>query len=79
MALLAIVFVSASRGGSPACSHRRRHRHGALLLYLPRYFGMEPLTMHVVGGLTISQALFASLFGGIAHWRSGSVNRRSPP
>jgi uncharacterized membrane protein YfcA len=32
--------------------------------------------MHVVGGLTISQALFASLFGGIAHWRSGSVDRR---
>ena len=47
-----------------------------LLLYLPRFFGLEPLSMHVVGGLTISQALFASLFGGIAHWRSGSVDRR---
>jgi uncharacterized membrane protein YfcA len=32
--------------------------------------------MHVVGGLTISQALFASLFGGVAHWRSGNVDRR---
>jgi uncharacterized membrane protein YfcA len=32
--------------------------------------------MHAVGGLTISQALFASLFGGVAHWRSGSVDRR---
>jgi uncharacterized membrane protein YfcA len=32
--------------------------------------------MHVVGGLTISQALFASLFGGVAHWRTGNVDRR---
>ncbi len=47
-----------------------------LLLYLPNFFGLEPLSMHIVGGLTISQALFASLFGGIAHWRSGSVDRR---
>src|SRR5512136_1912332 len=47
-----------------------------LLLYLPRFFGLEPLTMHVVGGLTISQALFASLCGGLAHWRTGSVDRR---
>jgi len=47
-----------------------------LLLYLPKFFGLESLSMHVVGGLTISQALFASLFGGIAHWRSGSVDRR---
>jgi uncharacterized protein len=47
-----------------------------LLLYLPRLFGHEPLSMHVVGGLTISQALFASLFGGVAHWRSGNVDRR---
>jgi hypothetical protein len=47
-----------------------------LLLYLPRSFGLEPLTMHVVGGLTISQALFASLFGSLGHWRSGNVDRR---
>lgn len=47
-----------------------------LLLYLPRFFGLEPLTMHVVGGLTISQALFASLCGGVAHWRTGNVDRR---
>jgi len=47
-----------------------------LLLYLPRLFGLEPLSMHVVGGLTISQALFASLFGGVAHWRTGNVDRR---
>jgi uncharacterized membrane protein YfcA len=47
-----------------------------LLLYLPRLFGLEALSMHVVGGLTISQALFASLFGGVAHWRTGNVDRR---
>lgn len=47
-----------------------------LLLYLPGLFGLEPLSMHVVGGLTISQALFASLCGGVAHWRSGNVDRR---
>jgi uncharacterized membrane protein YfcA len=47
-----------------------------LLLYLPVLFGQEPLSMHIVGGLTISQALFASLFGGVAHWRTGNVDRR---
>lgn len=47
-----------------------------LLLYLPGLFGQDALSMHIVGGLTISQALFASLFGGVAHWRTGSVDRR---
>jgi len=47
-----------------------------LLLYLPRLFGHEPLSMHVVGGLTISQALFASLCGSFGHWRTGNVDRR---
>lgn len=47
-----------------------------LLLYLPRLFGVEPLTMHAVGGLTIAQALFASLLGGAAHLKSGTVDRR---
>ena len=47
-----------------------------LLLYLPRLFGHEPLSMHVVGGLTIAQALFASLCGSLGHWRSGNVDRR---
>jgi uncharacterized protein len=47
-----------------------------LLLYLPRLCGLEPLSMHVVGGLTISQALFASLFGAVGHWRTGNVDRR---
>lgn len=47
-----------------------------MLLYLPQFFGLEPLTMHQVGGLTISQALFGSLFGGVGHWRTGNVDRR---
>jgi hypothetical protein len=47
-----------------------------LLLYLPGLFGHEPLSMHVVGGLTVSQALFASLCGGVAHWKSGGVDRK---
>jgi uncharacterized membrane protein YfcA len=47
-----------------------------LLLYLPGLLGQPALSMHAVGGLTISQALFASLCGGVAHWRSGSVDRR---
>jgi uncharacterized membrane protein YfcA len=47
-----------------------------LLLYLPRLLGVEPLSMHAVGGLTITQALFASLFGGLAYGRSGQVDRR---
>jgi uncharacterized membrane protein YfcA len=47
-----------------------------LLLYLPRLLVQEPLSMHLVGGLTISQALFASLFGSVGHWRDGNVDRR---
>jgi hypothetical protein len=47
-----------------------------LLLYLPGLFGQESLSMHAVGGLTISQALFASLFGSFGHWRTGNVDRR---
>jgi len=47
-----------------------------LLLYLPRLFGHEPLSMHLVGGLTISQALFASLLGALGHWWTGNVDRR---
>jgi hypothetical protein len=47
-----------------------------LLLYLPRLLGQEPLSMHLVGGLTISQALFASVCGSFGHWRSGNVDRR---
>lgn len=47
-----------------------------LLLYLPQLLGAEPLSMHAVGGLTIAQALFASLLGGAMHVKSGAVDRR---
>lgn len=47
-----------------------------LLLYLPGLLGQEPLSMHAVGGLTISQALFASVCGSFGHWRTGNVDRR---
>lgn len=47
-----------------------------LLLYLPGLFGQEQLAMHAVGGLTISQALFASVCGFFGHWKMGNVDRR---
>ncbi len=40
-----------------------------LLLYVPPYFGCEPLPMKVVAGLTIVQGLAACLSGVIAHRR----------
>jgi uncharacterized membrane protein YfcA len=40
-----------------------------LLLYLPGLLGQEPLSMHLVSGLTITQSLFAGLFGALAHRR----------
>jgi hypothetical protein len=78
MALLAIVFGVGLIGGglSGLLGIGGGIVTAPLLLYLPRLFGHEPLSMHVVGGLTISQALFASLFGGVSHWRSGNVDRR---
>lgn len=47
-----------------------------LLLYLPPALGMAPLSMHHVAGLTVSQALFASVAGGFSHWRADAVDRR---
>ena len=47
-----------------------------LLLYVPVIFGEEPLSMHVVSGLTITQSLFAGLFGAIAHRRFNTIDRR---
>ena len=78
MALLWIIFMIGLGGGtlSSLLGIGGGIVTAPLLLYLPKFFGLESLSMHVVGGLTISQALFASLFGGIAHWRSGSVDRR---
>lgn len=46
------------------------------LLYLPSFFGQAQLSMHVVSGLTISQALFASFFSAISHGRRGLVDRK---
>ena len=46
-----------------------------LLLYVPPLLGQEPLGMHVVSGLTITQSLFAGLFGALAHRRHGNVDR----
>jgi uncharacterized membrane protein YfcA len=47
-----------------------------LLLYLPGLFGQEPLSMHLVSGLTITQSLFAGLFGAIAHRRFNTLDRK---
>jgi hypothetical protein len=47
-----------------------------LLLYVPGLLGQEPLTMHIVSGLTITQSLFAGLFGAIAHRRFGTLDRK---
>ncbi|MDH4317800.1 MAG: sulfite exporter TauE/SafE family protein, partial [Desulfobulbaceae bacterium] len=38
-----------------------------LLLYVPPWFGCEPLSMRVVAGLTIVQALSACLVGALTH------------
>ncbi len=47
-----------------------------LLLYLPLFFGQEPLSMHAVSGLTITQSLLAGLTGALAHRRLGTVDRK---
>ena len=45
-----------------------------LLLYLPGLFGLAPLSMHLVSGLTITQSLFAGLFGAVAHRRFNTLD-----
>jgi uncharacterized membrane protein YfcA len=47
-----------------------------LLLYIPALLGQEPLSMHTVSGLTITQSLFAGLFGAVAHRRFGNIDRK---
>jgi len=47
-----------------------------LLLYVPLLLGQEPLSMHTVSGLTITQSLFAGLFGAIAHRRFNTLDRK---
>ena len=38
-----------------------------LLLYVPPLFGLEPLSMRGVAGLTIVMGLFGCLSGGVSH------------
>lgn len=49
---------------------------GPLLLCVPPLFGLEPLSMHTVAGLTIVQGLVACLFGAVAHNRFNFVAPR---
>ncbi|MDH5298459.1 MAG: sulfite exporter TauE/SafE family protein [Desulfobulbaceae bacterium] len=46
-----------------------------LLLYVPPLFGLAPLSMHVVAGLTIVQGLTACTSGVVAHHRFRCVSR----
>jgi len=47
-----------------------------LLLYVPAMLGLESLGMHVVSGLTITQALLAGVFGALGQRGAGTVDRR---
>ena len=47
-----------------------------LLLYLPPLLGHAPLSMHIVGGLTITQSLGAGLFGAAGRWHQRTINWR---
>jgi len=47
-----------------------------LLLYIPPLFGLEPLSMHVVAGLTIVQGLVACIAGGFTHRKFNFVSSR---
>lgn len=47
-----------------------------LLLYVPAALGLPPLSMHLVSGLTITQALCAGLLGALFRSRGGTVDRK---
>ncbi len=47
-----------------------------LLFYIPPLLGLEGLHVKTVAALVISQVFFASLIGGIAHWRNRRVHGR---
>jgi uncharacterized membrane protein YfcA len=47
-----------------------------LLLYVPPVFGIEPLSMHVVAGLTIVQGIFGGLSGAVTHRKFHFVSNR---
>lgn len=46
-----------------------------LLLFVPPLVGMDALSMHEVAAITMLQILIASLFGSIAHFRNGNIDR----
>lgn len=47
-----------------------------LLLYIPPLFGLDPLSMHLVAGLTIVQGFFGSLAGALIHRKFHFVSSR---
>ncbi len=47
-----------------------------LLLYVPSLLGLTSLDVKTVAALVMSQVFFASLIGGIAHWRGGRGHPR---
>ena len=47
-----------------------------LLLYVPPFFGFEPLPMRIVAGLTIVQGLVASVSGALSHRQFRMVSER---
>jgi len=47
-----------------------------LLLYVPPLFGFEPLSMHMIAGLTIIQGLVACISGALTHRQFGFVSGR---
>ena len=47
-----------------------------LLLYVPPLFGLEPLPMRIVAGLTIVQGLLACITGAVSHGRFHFVSGR---
>lgn len=78
MALLLIIFGIGAAGGtlSGFLGIGGGIITAPLLLYVPDLLGQEPLGMHVVSGLTITQSLFAGLFGAIAHRRTRTLDRK---
>ncbi|MFH0922313.1 MAG: sulfite exporter TauE/SafE family protein [Fibrobacterota bacterium] len=45
-----------------------------LLLYAPPCFGIAPLSMHEVSGLSMIQVFFAALSGSVRHWKNHTVS-----
>ncbi len=47
-----------------------------LLLYLPPYFGLQPIDAKTAAALIVSQVFFSGVIGGAAHWRKGRVHSK---